>query len=217
VDKRRTEKVPVHTITSAAAPLGDDIARRSRRYLAQMTLRTLCFLGAVFTWGHVPTPISVSLLVGAVVLPYVAVVLANAGRERPEQADPYTEAVLQLGAAPTAAPTSTGSPLDERYGRSPFDQSAPGPRAPHGPGHPFDQTHSDRDRSQQARFDDAFYDRMPFDRAPFDQPPYEQAPYDGARADAPPFGGTRASSTGPRPGGDRTGPDGDSGNGPDRD
>ena len=201
MDKRRTGKVPVHTITSAAAPLGDDIARRSRRYLAQMTLRTLCFLGAVFTWGHVPTPVSVSLLIGAVVLPYVAVVLANAGRERPEPADPFTEVVLQLAAAPTAAPTDPRSPLDERYGRTPFDQSAPGERPPHAPGHPYDQARSDRDRSEQAKFDDAFFGRMPFDDGP---------------ADGTPLRGTRTSTGHPRPAADRTGQDGAAGNGPDR-
>ena len=65
-------------ITSAAAPLSDDIAARSRRYLIQMGIRLACFLGAVLI-DHWTRWV---LLVGAVVLPYVAVVLANAGRER---------------------------------------------------------------------------------------------------------------------------------------
>jgi hypothetical protein len=209
VSNRRAGKEPVQSITSTAAPLGDDIARRSRRYLAQMTLRTLCFLGAVFTWGHVPTPVSVSLLVGAVVLPYVAVVLANAGRERPEQADPYTEALLQLGAAPASGAPETRSPLDERYGRSPFDQSVPGHPAPHGPpgpGHPFDRARPDDERARQDRFDDAFYDRAPFDAAPGHRGP----------VDEPPLRGKPASAAGPRPAGDRTGQDGAARNGSDR-
>ncbi|WP_146906338.1 DUF3099 domain-containing protein [Cellulomonas aerilata] len=100
MSKRRTGTPQVHTITSAPTPLGDDIARRARRYMFQMSLRTLCFLGAVFTWGRVPAPVSVALLVGAVVLPYVAVVLANAGRERPERPDPYVDVTPQLGAGP---------------------------------------------------------------------------------------------------------------------
>lgn len=65
-------------ITTAAAPLSDDIAARSRRYLIQMSIRVACFLGAVLI-DHWTRWV---LLVGAVVLPYVAVVLANAGRER---------------------------------------------------------------------------------------------------------------------------------------
>ena len=99
VSNRRTGSVQVHSITSVPAPLADDIARRARRYLFQMGLRTLCFIGAVATWGRVPTAVSVSLLVGAVILPYVAVVLANAGRERPARPDEFT-ARYQLGATP---------------------------------------------------------------------------------------------------------------------
>ena len=69
-------------ITTAPEPLADDIARRTRQYLAQMGVRVACFLVAVFTWGHIPAWISAILLVGAVVLPYSAVLLANAGRTR---------------------------------------------------------------------------------------------------------------------------------------
>ena len=192
VSNRRTGNVPVHSITSAAVPLGDDISKRARRYLAQMAVRTLCFIGAVATWGIVPTWISVSLLVGAVILPYVAVVLANAGRERPERPDPFSDVVRELGTSP--APDAGSSP-DARYGRSPFEQAPfeqapfaqtpfqPGPSGPRasGPaGHPFDQARSDRARSEQARFDDAFYDRVPFEQAPF-----EQAPRTAPAADRP--------------------------------
>lgn len=93
----------VHSITSAQSPLGEDIDRRARRYLAQMMVRTLCFLGAVLTWGLVPTWLSVTLLVGAVVLPYIAVVLANAGRERPERADSFME-LRGIGGGPMPGP-----------------------------------------------------------------------------------------------------------------
>jgi hypothetical protein len=100
----------VYAITSTREPLADDIARRARRYMFQMSLRTVCFLGAAFTWGRVPTPVSVALLIGAVVLPYVAVVLANAGRERPEQADPFTEITRQLGSGPDASAGTGNAP-----------------------------------------------------------------------------------------------------------
>jgi hypothetical protein len=65
-------------ITAVAVPLTDDVAARTRRYLIQMSIRVACFLGAVVVdhWTRW------LLLVGAVVLPYVAVILANAGRER---------------------------------------------------------------------------------------------------------------------------------------
>ncbi|NMR20765.1 DUF3099 domain-containing protein [Cellulomonas fimi] len=72
----------MHRITTAPEPLADDLARRTRRYLVQMGIRVVCFLLAILTWDRVPMWVSAVLLVGAVVLPYVAVILANAGRER---------------------------------------------------------------------------------------------------------------------------------------
>ena len=65
-------------ITSAAASRNVDIATRQRRYLLSMGLRTICFVGAIIAslaGIHWLWPI---LIVGAVVLPYVAVVMANA-------------------------------------------------------------------------------------------------------------------------------------------
>ncbi|HEX5089450.1 MAG TPA: DUF3099 domain-containing protein [Nocardioides sp.] len=69
-------------ITSAAASRNDDIDARQRRYLFSMGVRTLCFVGAIVaaSFGiHWLWPI---LIVGAVVLPYVAVVMANAATTR---------------------------------------------------------------------------------------------------------------------------------------
>ena len=42
-----------------------------------MMIRTACFIGAIIT----PSPYRWFLLVGAVTLPYIAVIIANAGRE----------------------------------------------------------------------------------------------------------------------------------------
>ena len=73
--KREPEAV---RITSAAASRNDDIASRQKRYLLSMGLRTICFVGAIIAsllGIHWLWPI---LIVGALVLPYVAVVMANA-------------------------------------------------------------------------------------------------------------------------------------------
>ena len=61
-------------ITTASTSRQDEIAARQRRYVLSMSLRTLCFIGAVLTEGWVRWV----LVAGAVVLPYVAVVMANA-------------------------------------------------------------------------------------------------------------------------------------------
>jgi len=82
---RRHPDVPpgeVHSITSAPEPLSDDLARRQKRYLVQMGIRVVCFAAAVLTWGRIPMWASLLLIVAAVVLPYSAVLFANAGRER---------------------------------------------------------------------------------------------------------------------------------------
>lgn len=68
----------VHKITDAGIPLSQEQAGRQHAYLLAMTVRTVCFLGAVFT----PSPWRWFLAGGAVVLPYFAVIIANAGRER---------------------------------------------------------------------------------------------------------------------------------------
>jgi len=74
----RSIRTPVYTITGAQTSMSADLDRRTKRYLISMGVRTACFLGAIV----VPGPLRWVLVVGAVVLPYVSVVFANAGRER---------------------------------------------------------------------------------------------------------------------------------------
>jgi hypothetical protein len=62
-------------ITSASRPRSEDIRGRERRYLISMGVRTSSFILAVVFMGHW---VMWLFLVGAVFLPYVAVVLANA-------------------------------------------------------------------------------------------------------------------------------------------
>ena len=68
----------IHRITDAGVSLSAEQAGRTRRYLWAMGIRTACVLGAVLA----PSPWRWVLAVGAVGLPYIAVVMANAGRER---------------------------------------------------------------------------------------------------------------------------------------
>ena len=75
--RARREAEPVR-ITTAPQSHHDDIARRRRRYLISMGVRTACFVGAIFVGGWLRGV----LLVGAFILPYVAVVMANAANPR---------------------------------------------------------------------------------------------------------------------------------------
>ncbi len=67
----------VYAITSAVTGLSYDQKSRKRRYLFSMSLRTICFVGAIFASGNLRW----ALIFGAIFLPYIAVVIANAGRE----------------------------------------------------------------------------------------------------------------------------------------
>lgn len=74
------DPVEVFTITDAQRGLSVEQVGRTRRYLVSMSIRTACVLGAIVVPGW-PRWV---LLAGAVVLPYLAVVVANAGRENDE-------------------------------------------------------------------------------------------------------------------------------------
>jgi len=71
----------VHTITGARASHDEELGQRMRRYLISMSIRTLCFILAVLCTGWLRWTFAGL----AIVLPYVAVVAANAGpRRRPQ-------------------------------------------------------------------------------------------------------------------------------------
>jgi Protein of unknown function (DUF3099) len=66
-------------ITTASAGAGADIDSRQKRYVITMGIRTLCFVAvAVLAISHAgPRWLPWIFIIGAVVLPYVAVVMAN--------------------------------------------------------------------------------------------------------------------------------------------
>lgn len=72
-------RVPL--VTQAHKPKSEDIGYRERRYLIMMGIRVVCFLAAIVMvtqgagwWAAFPA-------VGALLIPYFAVVFANGGRE----------------------------------------------------------------------------------------------------------------------------------------
>jgi Flp pilus assembly protein TadB len=64
------------SITSASRPHSEDLRGRERRYVISMGIRTLCFLLALV---FMKVWVVWVFLAAAVFLPYVAVVIANAG------------------------------------------------------------------------------------------------------------------------------------------
>ena len=75
---RQQRPAEVHTITTAQASRDVDLSRRMRKYLISMSVRTVCFVLAVVFDG----PLRWVFASAAVVLPYVAVVVANAAPRR---------------------------------------------------------------------------------------------------------------------------------------
>ena len=74
---RNSKKSDVVLITSAQDALSFEQRGRQRRYFLSMMLRTACFIATIF----LPSPYRWIAMGGALLLPYIAVVLANAGRE----------------------------------------------------------------------------------------------------------------------------------------
>ena len=115
---RNSRRGTAHLVTEAARPRSEDIAYRERRYLIMMGIRVGCFILTIVLFAAGAGWLAAIPAVGALVIPYFAVVFANGGRE----------------------PTSTRGfrayepNLPQRY--SPPEQTFPG--GPLSPGQPGD-------------------------------------------------------------------------------
>jgi hypothetical protein len=79
---RKHGDTEVFRITGARQGLADDVRGRQRRYVISMSLRTVAVILATVLW-NVERHVAIVALVLGGVLPYIAVVIANAGRENP--------------------------------------------------------------------------------------------------------------------------------------
>lgn len=126
----------VFRITGARQGLADDVRGRQRRYVISMSVRTVAVIAAASLWNVERHVAIVALVLGAV-LPYVAVVIANAGRET----------------APSLPQTFVPTPVTEHpmltAGRA---TEEPGARAPEEPGtEPVSEDRRDHQKPQQER------------------------------------------------------------------
>ena len=106
LNRKRAGDGEVYQISGARPGLTDDVRGRQRRYAISMGIRTVCVLLAVSLW-HVQTVFAAIALVGGIVVPYVAVVIANAGRSNRTPTPPSfvpgpTRNVLEPGQEPHA-------------------------------------------------------------------------------------------------------------------
>jgi len=76
-------------ITGARSSLTEDVRRRQRRYMVSMAVRSLCVILAIVLWKE-SRIVAIVCLVGGTLIPYLAVVYANAGRESaPDMPDTF--------------------------------------------------------------------------------------------------------------------------------
>ena len=94
-------------ITTAPTSRTDDIAARQRRYAISMAITTVCVIGAVAVG---PGSLRWVLVAGAVLLPYVAVIMANAGT-------PRTTASASATTRPLWNPAASAEELDAKLTR----------------------------------------------------------------------------------------------------
>ncbi|MEU8843278.1 DUF3099 domain-containing protein [Streptomyces roseus] len=80
MERKKRNGAQVFRITGARMSLDEDVRGRQRRYVVSMVIRTLSVLATVILW-NVERHVAIVTLIAGGLLPYVAVVIANAGRE----------------------------------------------------------------------------------------------------------------------------------------
>jgi hypothetical protein len=114
--KQRHEE-PVR-ITTAARTRAEDIRTRQRRYLISMSLRTFCFVAAIVTALAGIGWLWPIFIAGALILPYIAVVMANAvARSDAVDLPPGAFNARELGG--TTRPPRTGPDSHDTGGARP--------------------------------------------------------------------------------------------------
>ncbi|MFI5621083.1 DUF3099 domain-containing protein [Streptomyces sp. NPDC051567] len=78
--RKKRNETGVFRITGARMGLAEDVRGRQRRYVISMIIRTLSVIATVVLW-NVERHVAIVTLVAGALLPYIAVVIANAGRE----------------------------------------------------------------------------------------------------------------------------------------
>ena len=101
-------------ITTATTSHSDDLWAREKRYMLTMGIRTACFLIAITCYlSDAPRWIAWVFIAGSLVLPYVAVVMANAGASfDPGGPDPF-DGNTGMNALPTGVVKEPGAPAQD--------------------------------------------------------------------------------------------------------
>jgi Protein of unknown function (DUF3099) len=103
-------------VTQARRPMSEDITYRQQRYLIMMGIRTVCFVIAIVMFVNHLGWLTAIPAVGAIFIPYFAVVFANGGRE-PDNVRGFVEYHANLPAhRETNAPPSDSNEYSRHGG-----------------------------------------------------------------------------------------------------
>lgn len=115
-------RTSAQSVTSAPLARQDDDRARVRKYAITMGIRMLCFVLMVliqpYGWH------TLFFAVGAVLLPYIAVVIANVGEATTTSAPERPELALPSTTPPASDAAATAAPVFEVRERRP-DEEAP--------------------------------------------------------------------------------------------
>lgn len=95
-------------ITGARQGLTEDVRGRQRRYVISMSLRTVAVVLTAVLW-NIERHVAIATLALGIVLPYVAVVIANAGRENVRS---LPSTFIPAPSRPMLGPGSTVGPAE---------------------------------------------------------------------------------------------------------
>jgi hypothetical protein len=110
-----------HLVTEAQRSMSEDIAYRQRRYLIMMGIRVVCFALAVVLYTVGAGWLTAFPAIGAIVIPYFAVVFANGGRE--------PSSTTGFRAYEPRLPARTSGPSSGQSTTGPTDSAATHPSA----------------------------------------------------------------------------------------
>jgi DUF3099 family protein len=111
----------VHLVTQARRSKSEDISYRQRRYLLMMGIRAVCFVIAVVLFTNHFGWLAAIPALGAICIPYFAVVFANGGREPDNtrgfmEYQPKVPATRDPAGPPPQANGGNGRPAPPRTG-----------------------------------------------------------------------------------------------------
>jgi hypothetical protein len=118
----------VFRITGARTGLAEDVRGRQRRYVISMSIRTVSVILAASLWNVERHVAIVALVLGAL-LPYIAVVIANAGREN---APGLPSTFVTAPTRPMIAPPRTNDGFAEAVPEDVEAEPPPGARSERG-------------------------------------------------------------------------------------